>query len=517
MQARCNNLVIVMRRHKRHTTRAAINASWLIVPLSIVAILILALLLFRHPGGRITAGGDLVVFCAAGIKPPTDATATDYQKEYGSPIQLQYGGSGTLLNNLRISHAGDIYIAADESYIRLARERGLIAETLPLARQHPVIAVRKGNPKGIRSLDDLRRDGVAVALANPEAASIGKLTKDTLDKLGRWTPLAARVKVFKPTVGDVANDVKLGSVDAGIVWDSTVRQYPELEAVASAELEPHVETVTLAILKSSKHPTAALRFARYLAASDRGLRHFKAMGYTPVEGDAWAETPELVLFSGAVNRVAVEDAIKAFEEREGARITRVYNGCGILVAQMKAGGRPDAYLTCDESFVPPVADLFDDGLVRMSETDIVIVAPKGNPKNIRTLQDLARPGLRIGITNPEQSTLGALTQSLLSKAGIRDQVLKNVVTMTPTADMLLNETRTGALDAAVVYIANANKARDHLEISPLKIPGSVAVQTFSVAKNSKHKQLVGRLLEALRTAEQDSRYEAAGFRARHDR
>ncbi len=28
-----------------------------------------------------------------------------------------------------------------------------------------------------------------------------------------------RVTVFKPTVSDVANDVKIGSVDAGIVWE----------------------------------------------------------------------------------------------------------------------------------------------------------------------------------------------------------------------------------------------------------------------------------------------------------
>lgn len=506
-----------MTRHASLSTRATISPAWLIALASILAIALLGALLFRVPKTNPSApAAEIVVFCAAGIKPPAEAAAKDYEKEYGIPVQLQYGGSGTLLNNLRISHSGDIYIAADESYIRLAREQGLIAETMPLARQHPVIAVRKGNPKGIRSLDDLARDGVVVALANPEAASVGKLTKVVLEKIGRWAPLEARAKVFKPTVGDVANDVKLGSVDAGIVWDSTVRQYDELEAIPVPELEPHEETVTAAILKTSKHPTAALRFARYLAARDKGLRRFEAMGYTPADGDAWAETPELVFYSGAVNRVAVEDAVKAFEEREGTRITRVYNGCGILVAQMKAGGRPDAYLTCDETFVPPVADLFEEGLVRMSETDIVIVTPKGNPKNVRTLQDLARPGLRIGVTNPEQSTLGALTQTLIANAGIKDQVMANVVTMTPTADMLLNETRTGALDATVVYIANANRAREHIEISPLNIPGSVAVQTFSVGKASKYKHLVGRLLQALRTAEQDGRYEAAGFRTRRD-
>lgn len=503
-----------MREWKVQRRRGGISPSWLAVLSSVVLVAALAILLMRTSSVKMSRPeGGLLVFCAAGIKPPVETTAKEYEAEYRIPVQLQYGGSGTILNNLRISGAGDLYIAADESYIRLARDRGLIAETMPLARQHPVIAVRKGNPKNVRSFDDLFMDGLAIALANPEAASIGRLVKDALQKSGTWARLEARVKVFKPTVGDVANDVKLGSVDAGIVWDSTVKQYPELEAVPIAELQSHEETVTIAVLNSSKDPSAALRFARYLSARDRGLKHFGAMGYTPTDGDAWAETPELILFSGAVNRVAIEDTVKAFEAREGVRISRVYNGCGILVAQMKAGGRPDAYLTCDESFVAPVKTLFDDGVVRMSETDIVIVAPKNNPKNIRRLLDLARPGLRIGVTNPEQSTLGALTQTLLTKAGIREQVMTNVVTMTPTADMLLNETRTGALDAAIVYVANANKAREHLDVLPLDMPGSVAVQTFSVGKDSRHKQLAGRLLHALRTAEQADRYRAAGFRA----
>ena len=36
----------------------------------------------------------------------------------GVKVQLQYGGSGTLLSSLRVRPAGDLFIAADESYIR---------------------------------------------------------------------------------------------------------------------------------------------------------------------------------------------------------------------------------------------------------------------------------------------------------------------------------------------------------------------------------------------------------------
>src|SRR5207247_1416906 len=113
------------------------------------------------------------------------------------------------------------------------------------------------------------------------------------------------------------NDLKLGVGDAGFVWDATVRQYPELEAVALPELAGLSATISAGILKSSTHPAAALRFARYLAAPDRGGLEFAKGGYEPAGGDSWEETPMITLFGGAMLRPAIESTIKAFERREG--------------------------------------------------------------------------------------------------------------------------------------------------------------------------------------------------------
>ena len=453
----------------------------------------------------------ITVFCAAGIKTPVEAVAREYEKACGVPVRLQFGGSQTLLASAEIARMGDLFLPGDDSYVQLARDKKLIAETIPLARMTAVMAVRKGNPKNLRSLDDLLRADVKLAQANPDAAAIGKFVRAALQKSGQWNALEKRTAVFKPTVNDVANDLKLGTVDAGFVWDALAQQYPDLEMVRLPALESAVARITVGVLRSTKQPTAALRFARYLAARDRGLQEFARHGFIPVEGDAWAETPDLIFYSGAMNRVAIEETLKRFQEREGVRITTVFNGCGILVGQMKAGGRPDAYLTCDKSFVPPVADLFPEAPVEMSDSAIVMLVPKGNPKNLRSLADLAQPGLRLGVANPEQSTLGALTKRLLEQGHILAAVMTNVVAQTPTADMLVNQIRTGSLDATVVYVSNTMKVREQLDIVPLQGPGTVAVQTFSVGQGSKHKQLSARLLDALKSDESRARYEAAGF------
>ena len=188
---------------------------------------------------------------------------------------------------MEVSRLGDLFLAADDSYIQLARDKGLIAEVIPLATMQPVIVIRKDAGKTFAAVDDLLQPGVRIACGNPDAAAIGKTTRKLLEQSGHWQSVEQQINatgVFKPTVNEVANDVKLGSVDAGIVWDTTAAQYPELVAIHVPELDAGQATVDVAVLNSAKDPTAALHFARYVGACDRGLKEFAAKQYRVVEG-----------------------------------------------------------------------------------------------------------------------------------------------------------------------------------------------------------------------------------------
>jgi molybdenum ABC transporter molybdate-binding protein len=492
---------------------AQVNVAWLsfLTSLLVLAALI-ALLAWDHLGGRQGPPGQpLIVHCAAGLKRPVEAVARAYESRYGVPVQLTYGGSQTLLAGIEAGQRGDLYLAADDSYIQAGRDKGLLAEVLDLARQTPVLAVKEGNPRKIRQLSDLLADGVRLSFANPEAAAAGKVARDALQKAGHWKAVRKRIVVFKPTVNDVANDVAIGAVDAGVVWDATVRQTPGLEAVPLPEIAGVPSRVCAAVLRTTTQPQAALRFARYLAARDAGLPAFKEEGFAVVYGDRWAGEPELRLLAGAMLRPAIKETITSFEAREGVRVTTVYNGCGILVAQMRAGEHPDAYFACDQSFMDQVHDLFLDA-APVSMNRLVILVPKGNPHGVRSLADLARPGLKVGVGHEKQCALGVITQKTLSETGTRGNIMKNVKVQSPTGDMLVNQLLTGSLDAVVAYVSNAAEAADRLEAIPVDVPCAVATQPLAVGKDSDFKHLAGRLAEALRSAESRRRFEAKGFR-----
>lgn len=481
----------------------------------LISVLMIAVLiaLLGGRGPKTAIGTVLLVHCAAGIKAPVEEAAKAYEKEFGITVQLNYAGSGTLLSALETRNVGDIYIAADSSYTDLAREKGIVQEALPVATQQPTIAVPKLNPKNIRTVDDLLEGNLRIALANPDAASVGKTTKKLLTSLGKWEAIndATTARgVFKPTVNEVANDVKLGTVDAGIIWDATVNQYPELDAVPLQNADQFTKNVTIGVMTQSENPTEALRFARYLSAPEKGIPIFQSHGFNTTPGDAWAITPEILYYSGGVNRIAIEKTLAEFQQREGIAITTVYNGCGILLGQIKSGGRPDFYHTCDASFMKGVENLFGDAAA-LSKTDIVILVPTGNPKNIQSLEDLATQSLQLGVCNEEQSTLGAMTADILHDIGLYEAVQKNVVVNTPTADLLATQLAVGKLDAAIVYRANAIQVADKSEIIPIQLDGATATQTTAIAQETKYPQILARLNDALQRAESRDRFIVSGF------
>jgi len=476
-----------------------------------------AMVLLQTGGTHVPKGGSLTIYCAAGVRKPVEAVAAMYRKEFDTETNLQYGGSGELLSSLRAANSGDLFIAADAATIADGRRLNLLREVIPVATQRPVLAVLKGNPKKIASVEDLLRPDVRFALAN-DTASIGKVAIKVLAP--RWDQFKTKAAVFKPTVTDIANDVVIKAVDAALVWDGTVSQFPSLEAVELADGAKFQENVSIAVLASCQQPALALRFARYLAAPQKGAGPLGQSGLKPAKGDDWNPKPTLVLFSGGVNRPAIEKTLAEFKAREGIELLTTFNGCGVLCSQMRllqkdpaSGQFPDAYYACDICFVPPVADVYPEAVI-MTETDIMLAVAKDNPYHIQTLADLAKPGLKVGICNAEASTLGYMTKGMLKDTGQYDAVMKNVCSQVPTADTLVNQLRTGSLDAAIVYIVNAKAAGDQLTMLPIAHPGAKAVQPFAVAAKSPNAQLAGRLLEYLRANRQ--RFEDAGFRWRGD-
>ncbi len=461
----------------------------------------------EHP----QATAPLIVHCAASQRGPVAEIAAAYEAETGQPVELRYGPSEALLNGIKTTGQGDIFLPADESYIDDARKLDLIAEVVPIARMNGIVAVPAGNPKIITSWSDLTSGKFRLAQAYP-AAAIGRLTHDHLERSGKWEALRGKKSVDLGTVTEVANTVALGSADAGIVWDVVARPMPQLAMVSLPELAGVEAKVLAAVLKSSKQPTEALRFVRYLTSSDKGLPRFRDHGFTRVEtGDPAVLNPTLLLYAGAMLRPAIEQTIRDFEAREGVSVTTVYDGCGILVSQMETKARPDLFFSCDARFMDQVRDRFNDPQT-ISTNQLVIAVKKGNPQEVTSLKDLAKPGLKVGVGHEQQCALGTITRETFLQAGVYGRVAKNVVVQSPTGDLLVNQLLVGSLDVAVVYRSNVLEHPNEIEWTPVTgITCASPTQPIAIGKETAFPNLSRRLVQAIQSAESRRRFEASGF------
>ncbi|MCX5814766.1 MAG: molybdate ABC transporter substrate-binding protein [Proteobacteria bacterium] len=175
---------------------------------------------------------QLMVFCGAAFKRPMDEVIYLFEKTTVSKIGTIYGGVGTLLAQMEFTKRGDVFISPSEDMMEKARKKGLVAgnSLRNIAYFVPCINVQKGNPKNIKRLKDLTREGIRVAIANPEVVYIGMLTAEIVDKNLTVQEKAA----FKKNVVTHAEDfnklamfVALKQVDAVIGFHFLDGWYPD--------------------------------------------------------------------------------------------------------------------------------------------------------------------------------------------------------------------------------------------------------------------------------------------------
>jgi len=455
----------------------------------------------------------LLVYCAESLRPTMTTAAENYQKEFGQRVEVRFGPSAAILTSLEVTGNGDLFLPADDSYIQTAITKEVVrpGDVFNLARMQAVVIVNPKLSQKIATWDDFLASGLKIGIGN-DATAIGAAVKKHLESIGKWDALARRKPNELGTVNEVLNSVRLGSIDVGIVWDAVAHAHADIKVVKLKELAPIEARVQAAVVKYSKQRDNAIHFVRYLRASDKGAPLLKTQGFSEVEERGpMDERVELLVHAGAMLRPALEEAIVDFEKRENVRIIRVYNGCGILVSQMKTGETPDVYFSCDTTFMNQVTDRFETPS-NVSNNQLMIAVKKGNPHKIHELADLGKPGLRVGVGHEQNCALGALTKETFVTKGVYSKVIGNIKVTSPTGDALVNQLRVGSLDVVIAYRTNIAPFLEDLEGFPIEgIKCATPTQPIAVSKSTSYPEMSKRLMDFLKTQESRQRFEKLGF------
>jgi molybdate transport system substrate-binding protein len=221
---------------------------------------------------------ELVLLCGSSFVPPTGQLCSEFTTKTGIKIVTTVAGSEDFLPLVKAGREGDILVTHDP-YLDYVADANALAGNIQVGFVAPVLAVQKGNPKGLTSIEDLTQPGLKVALSNPEYSTCGEMVFQLLEKKGIRDAVMKNVE-NRLTKGhhNLGNLLKTEAVDAVITWNGVAHTFRDSLDVVRTPYEYDEEVrVHIIGLNYSEQPQSLKQFIKF--ARTRGPEIFAEYGY----------------------------------------------------------------------------------------------------------------------------------------------------------------------------------------------------------------------------------------------
>jgi len=176
-------------------------------------------------------------------------------------------------------------------------------------------------------------------------------------------------------------------------------------------------------------------------------------------------------YFGSAAEVPEQEIVLLFEKQTGIQVEYTMSGSGTLLSMIEMGKVGDLYAPGSPDFMQTAMDHHD--VVNNTIKIVAYIVPeiivqKGNPKNITSLADLARPGIKVGIGNPDTVCVGKYAVDILNGTGLWEQVKPNIVTYASSCSNVASLVVTKLVDAVIGWNVFYNWTPDKVDIVYLK-------------------------------------------------
>ena len=240
---------------------------------------------------------EVIVFAAASMEATLTQIAELY-KEVAPNVTLTFtfDSSGTLKTQIEEGAVCDLFISAAQKQMNqldAADSTGTNTDGLDyvvsdsridLVENKVVLAVPDDNPAGIESFSDLATDKLSLLCLGNDDVPVGAYSLQILEYLGiDIAGLESAGKVtYASNVSEVANQVKEGAVDCGIIYATDAYTY-ELNVVDQATADMCDQVIYPAAVMKSGTPEAkdaAQAFLDYLHTDADAVAVLEGVGFT---------------------------------------------------------------------------------------------------------------------------------------------------------------------------------------------------------------------------------------------
>ncbi len=214
---------------------------------------------------------ELLISAAASLHDLLTEIQKDYvQKNPSIKLTFNFGGSGTLQQQIEQGAPADLFISAGKEQMDALEQKNLLLKEsrVNLLGNELVLIVGK-DTNTINSVPDLTKSEVGkIGVCVPESAPAGKYAKESLTSLALWDTLLPKV-VFVKDVSQVLNYVETGNTDAGFLYRSDAQESTKVEVVVVVATNSHAPIVyPAAVIAGTKNKLEAEDFLKYLQSSE---------------------------------------------------------------------------------------------------------------------------------------------------------------------------------------------------------------------------------------------------------
>jgi len=222
------------------------------------------------------SGGAISVFAASSLTESFTTIGKDFETANpGTKVTFNFAGSSALATQINQGAPADVFASASPSNMKVVTDAGNGDGTATtFVKNQLVIAVPKGNPKGIKGLADLTRSGVKVALCAEQVPCGAAAIKALAAANVKLTPVT-----LEQDVKSALSKVKLGEVDAALVYRTDAKaSAADVEGIEFPESAGAINDYPIIVLKNAPNKAGAQAFIAYVQ-SDKGKAVLTAAGF----------------------------------------------------------------------------------------------------------------------------------------------------------------------------------------------------------------------------------------------
>ncbi|MBL8470406.1 MAG: molybdate ABC transporter substrate-binding protein [Rhodocyclaceae bacterium] len=218
----------------------------------------------------VATAGELTVSAAASLGAPMRQIAALYEQRHpGETLQLNFGASGALLQQIANGAPVDVLATADQETMQQAVQAGLVdaAARVNFIANRLVLVLPAQAAALPKDLADLAGASYQrIALGQPASVPAGRYARAALERAGLWERLAPKL-IFAQNVRQALDYVARGEVDAGFVYASDAASAGARVKLA-LEVPPGSAIVyPAAPVRAGARPREAQRFVEFLRSA----------------------------------------------------------------------------------------------------------------------------------------------------------------------------------------------------------------------------------------------------------